>query len=88
MNNKGFTLIELIMVITILTMVGLIATPNVIKFIKQNKVDNYNNTIDSIIEASKLYVSENRNDLNFENNDFCIPGETKDLKTSVNLGIN
>jgi len=31
MNNKGFTLIEMIMVIAILAMLAVLTTPNVIK---------------------------------------------------------
>ena len=65
MNNKGFTLIEMIMVITILAMLAVLTTPNVIKMINKNKVDNYNSVIDSIIKASDLYTSDNRYDLVF-----------------------
>ena len=40
MNNKGFTLIEMIMVIAILAMLAVLTTPNVIKMINKNKADN------------------------------------------------
>jgi len=83
MNNKGFTLIELIMVITVLAMLALLSTPNIIKLIEKNKVDNYNNTIDSIIEATELYVSNNRYNLNFNEN--CTPKDTKDIYTNITL---
>ena len=66
MNNKGFTLIELILVIAILAILALISTPNVIKIINKNKVDDYNSTIDSILQATKLYVADNRYDLSFD----------------------
>lgn len=65
MNNKGFTLIEMIMVIAILAMLAVLTTPNVIKLINKNKVDNYNSVIDSVIKACDLYTSDNRYDLNF-----------------------
>lgn len=81
MNNKGFTLIELIIVISVLAMIALLSAPSIVKLIEKNKVDNYNSTIDSILEATSLYASNNRYQLNF--NDNCIPGDTKDVYTTI-----
>lgn len=67
MNNKGFTLIEMIMVIAILAMLAVLTTPNVIKMINKNKADNYNSVIDSVIKACDLYVSDKRYELRFNN---------------------
>ena len=67
MNNKGFTLIEMIMVIAILAMLAVLTTPNVIKMINKNKADNYNSVIDSIVSSCDLYVSDNRYELRFNN---------------------
>lgn len=67
MNNKGFTLIEMIMVIAILAMLAVLTTPNVIKMINKNKADNYNSVIDSIVASCDLYVSDNRYKLSFNN---------------------
>ena len=69
MNNKGFTLIEMIMVIAILAMLAVLTTPNVIKIINKNKADNYNSVIDSIVASCDLYTSDNRYNLSF--NDTC-----------------
>lgn len=81
MNNKGFTLIELIVIIAILALLALISTPNVIKMIEKNKVDNYNGVIDSIVKGVEIYVSDNKYNLIFKNssgsNDSCKPGENK-----------
>lgn len=85
MNNKGFTLIEIIMVISVLAMLALLSAPNVVNLIKKNKVDNYNNVIDSIIEATELYVSNNRYKLIFNEN--CAPKDTKDVYSSVKLNV-
>lgn len=60
MDNKGFTLIELIMIIAILALLAILATPNVVKYIDKNDSDNYNSTIDSIEKAIDLYISDNR----------------------------
>ncbi len=67
MNNKGFTLIELVMVVAILALIALFATPNVIRVMNRNKAENYNSTLDSILEAGKEYTSDNRYTLNFGN---------------------
>ena len=90
MNNKGFTLIELIVTIALLAIITLISTPNIIKLIEKNKVDNYNGVIDSIIEGAEIYASDNRYDLDFKNNsgtsDYCKPGEDKYINATVELG--
>ena len=60
MNNKGFTLIELIVVVAIIALLSLVLTPNVISLINKNKVNSYNDTIKSIEMAAASYVSDNR----------------------------
>ena len=59
MNQKGFTLTELIGVITLLFAVALIAIPTVEKTIKQGKDDAYQSQIDMIKLATQNYLSEN-----------------------------
>lgn len=85
MNNKGFTLIEMIMVIAILAMLAVLTTPNVIKMINKNKKDNYNSVIDSIVASCDLYTSDNRYNLNF--NDTCSSNyeTTPNVSTSITL---
>lgn len=91
MNNKGFTLIELILVIALLSLIGLISVPNVIKVINKNKVDDYNGTIDSIEKAASLYASDNRYELNFRDSSggvsFCKPtdDDAKKIYADVKL---
>lgn len=89
MNNKGFTLIELIIVIAILTMFSLFAAPNVIKMIDKNKADNHNSLINSIIESTKLYVTNNKDKFNYKdtsgNNSYCTITDKKDIYTTVTL---
>jgi len=60
MNNRGFTLIELIMVVAILALLVMIFTPNVMSLINKNNMNTYNDTIKSIENAAKVYVSDNR----------------------------
>lgn len=89
MNNKGFTLIELIIVIAILSLIALLSAPNVLKLINKNKADNYNGMIDSIIKSTKLYVSDNKNELKFVadngQENFCKPNEDKNIHSSITL---
>ena len=85
MNNKGFTLVELILVISVLAMLALLSTPSITRMIEQNKVNNYNSTIDSIINAASLYASNNRYELKFDNNAFCRPSDTNDIFSVITL---
>ncbi len=63
MNNKGFTLVEVLAVIVILSIIGAIMTPSVTNIIKQNKVKSCENLKKSIVSACRVYVSDNRNDI-------------------------
>lgn len=82
MNNKGFTLIEIIMVIAILALLAILTTPNVISLINKNKVDDYNAVIDSIVKATDIYVSDNRYNLTFDNS--C-SDSINEISTNISL---
>lgn len=60
MNNKGFTLIELIVTIALLSIIAMISFVSVNAVIKSNKIEQCNNLISSIETATKEYVSDNR----------------------------
>lgn len=85
MNNKGFTMIELIMVIMIIALLALLSAPNIIKMINRNKRENYNDTIDSIIEAAELYASDNRYNLDFNENCIEVNEETGIIKQNESI---
>lgn len=65
MNKKGFTLIELLMVIAIIAIISMILVPNVINMISINKQKSCESLKKNIISATKLYVNENKYDLDF-----------------------
>lgn len=68
MNNKGFTLIELIVTIALLAVISLISFVSVNKVIMQSKVNNCKSLVDSIKVATSEYVSDNRyKNLNIDN---------------------
>lgn len=60
LNNKGFTLVEVLAVVVILSILIAIMVPSVNYIINKNKEDNYKNLEASIISATKVYLSDNR----------------------------
>ena len=75
MNKKGFTLIETIMVIAILALLMLILVPNVISLINKNNIKSCHNLEDSIKNAAKVYVTNNKYQLGFS----CNASETTSI---------
>ena len=67
MNNKGFTLIELIVTIALLAIISLISFVSVSSAIKKNKTNNCNTLVDNIKGAANEYVSDNRYNSAFVN---------------------
>ena len=63
MNKKGFTLVELLAIIIVLSLLVVIASTSVSKIMKDSKKDLYNSQIKMIESAAKSYGSENINDL-------------------------
>lgn len=59
-NNKGFSLIEMLAVIFILGVLAGIMIPAASRLISENKKDNYNNLKRSLITAARSYVSDYR----------------------------
>lgn len=76
-NNKGFTLIELIVTIAIMGILMLIALPQVQKLQRQNSTKKYEIYKKSLTSAAKLYIDSYKRDL-FGNE----PGGCKLIKYS------
>ncbi len=57
--KKGFTLIELICVITILGLIALIAIPTINNMIIKSREESYDEQLDTIIDAARTYMSAN-----------------------------
>ena len=56
MNNKGFTLVEVLAVVAIITILGLVATPSVLSMINTSKNSSYDIMVDNIrIAAEEAY---------------------------------
>ena len=72
--KKGFTLIEMLAVIVILTIVSLIIFPEVNKMIKNSKQKSYDRQISNLIDAAKKVVVKDTNLLPSKelNNKVCL----------------
>ena len=82
MNKKGFTLIEVIMVIAIIAVLSIILAPNVMVFINKNNKKSCEKVISNIESATKMYVNQNKYELNFS----CNTSKEITLKTLVDAG--
>ena len=60
MNRKGFTMIELLMVIVIIAVLSAIMIPNIIIIINKNDENNIKSLENNIISATKEYVNDNK----------------------------
>ena len=67
MNNKGFTLIELIATIALLGVISIISFVSINGVIKKSKVNDCESLVSNIKSAAKEYVSDNR--YNFSSNE-------------------
>ena len=67
MNNKGFTLIELVATIAILSLIAMISFVSITGIISSNKKEQCENLIKSIKSAAKEWVSDNRYSNNLGN---------------------
>lgn len=72
-NNKGFTLVEIISVVVILSLIALLITPIVSKIIKDNGQKTYDDQIKGIIASAKTWGADHMNGL---------PGEISKLQSS------
>lgn len=63
-NNKGFTLVELIAVLSILAIILAIAIPYGLRTQNEQNEKMYNIEVEEIKSAAKGYVTENINSLN------------------------
>ena len=60
MNNKGFTLIEVIITLSIIAIISLILIPTVNTAIEKQNENSINNFIESIETSALNYAKENK----------------------------
>ena len=80
LNNKGFTLVELLAVIVILLAISMIAIPNITASLEKNKGKLSDSQKKIIVSSAELFISENKNSLSyyssFMNGSCCLSTDT------------
>lgn len=64
MNNKGFSLVELLAVIIILGLISIITVPTIINKYNENKEKQYNQLVSSLESSAKIYTENHIDILN------------------------
>ena len=65
LNNKGFTLVEIIAVVAIITILSIILIPNVTKLINEQKGRSVESIKDTVLIAAKQYINDNKYNIVF-----------------------
>lgn len=81
MNNKGFTLVEMLAVVAILAILTMIMVPTVNTLITKNSEENYKKFKDGVISAARIYLSDNRYEVSIEGS--CEENQEKNISLSV-----
>ena len=87
MNKKGFTLIELVSVLVILSVLAVIIFPNILSSISKGKNDLKKDNEKLIISGAKEYVSDNQNNFKSNGNIYCLSVKTLYDKGYINTVI-
>jgi len=66
MNRKGFTLVEVIAVVVIITVLSIILIPNVTKLINKEKNEARDSVEKTILTAAKSFVTDNRQNIEYD----------------------
>lgn len=100
MNKKGFTLIEIIATILVITVLTLLIVPNILNSVNNKRKDISSTAKQMIYDAADIYVNENEATYPAEDDAvYCIKLETlvdsgklskpiKDLKTDKEVPLN
>lgn len=73
-KRNGFTLVELMAVIIIISLIALLTFPNIINQIKKTKKSNNKMVEDIVLAQAKKYVSDNKDE--FEEDRYCLSIDT------------
>ena len=87
LNNKGFTLVEVLAVVVILGVLSTILVSTVGYLLKQNEKDNYNNLKSSFLSATKVYMSDNRYNIKLAD-DSCDDNDYRSISKINDVSIN
>ncbi len=79
LNNKGFTLVEVLAVIVILGVLATIMVPAATNMIGDNKEKQYKNLEKTILSSAKVYMSDHRYNITLEGS--CNISETRTIRS-------
>lgn len=82
LNNKGFTLVEILAVVAIIAILGLVAIPSVISTINTGKKTAYNTMISNVVTASQILYEEIEYGIDLKKYD--LDGATNEQITIIN----
>ena len=85
MNNKGFTLIESIIVVSILALLVAILVPNVLGMITENDIRQCKMLKTSVEEACDIYISDNKYEIEDMYNIDCINNKINTFYVSLEV---
>lgn len=74
LDNKGFTLVEVIAVVVILSVLSLLIVPSISGLLNRSKENSYNDLINSIKLSCEQYINDNRYNISIgscNNNGIC-----------------
>ena len=63
LNQKGFSLLELIAVITILVIILLVAIPSITSSLEKRKLTDLENKKKLLLQAAEIYIGNNREEI-------------------------
>lgn len=72
LDNKGFTLLEMMSVLILLIIILLVAVPNITKTIKKDKVNQLAKYEETVCNAASAYIEEEGSDLTEISGDILI----------------
>lgn len=64
LDRKGFTLVELLVVLVILVVIMSIAIPSVTSSMERSKQKQYNSKVQLVMSAAEIYVDRHKNSFN------------------------
>ena len=88
LNNKGFTLVEVLAVVVILAILTSIAVPTVGRLITRNREEGYEKLKTNIMMAAKNYFSDYRYDISVDTSGSCDGNNQRDVLKIQNHDLN
>lgn len=82
-NNKGFTLIEVLVAITIMGIITVMALPGIQQLQAQNREKKYEKYAESLVSSTKLYVDSNEEDIFGYSVSGCVVIKYKELESKA-----